>query len=137
MKNLIVVALLLTGCRGAGRSVDHAIWGPDPDIEANHRLVYEYVLPYLERDYEEWENANLGVDHSTGQPSRENLERWFRGKMLRATMYETTKAALEANALYDGVDLGEALGQERREAAKRMSKLRGLVQDAAKDAADR
>lgn len=138
MKKMLTVALLaivLTGCRGTGRAIDHAVWGPDPDIEKNHRVVYEYVLPYLERDWEEWENANLGVDPLTGQPPQENLERWYRGKMLRARKYQVVKAALEANALYDGVDLDKPAGKERSEAEKRMDELTDVLKDAAKSAA--
>jgi len=131
---ILVVFLALPGCRGVLTGMDQAIHGPDPAIEENHRLVRSYVLPYLERDYEEWENANLGVDPVTGQPSRENLERWFRGKMDRALMYRTIEEALRANALHAGVDLDAKPGDARSEAEKRMGELRGLLQDAAKDA---
>lgn len=129
-----LLALSLTGCQGWLTATDQAIHGPDEAIEENHRMVYGYVLPYLERDYAEWEDANLGVDPLTGQPPRENLERWFRGKMKRARMYRTVKQALRANALYDGVDLDTKPGKTRSEAEKRMGKLSKLLQDAAKDA---
>jgi len=137
MRKLMLVcalALAVTGCRGTMRGMDQAIYGPGPAIEVNHRMVYEYVLPYLERDYEEWEAANLGVDPLTGQAPQENLERWFRGKIKRARMYRTVKQALRANALYDGIDLDVKPGKVRSEAEKRMAKLRKLLQDAAKDA---
>lgn len=136
IKMLLPLVLALAGCQGTLTAWDQALYGPNEAIEENHRLVYDYVLPYLERDYEEWENANLGVDPATGLPPRANLERWFRGKMERARMYRTVKQALRANALHAGVDLDAKPGQARSEAEKRMGQLRKLLQDAAKDAAE-
>lgn len=129
---LIGLSMLLVGCQGWLHGGELALHGPDKRIERNHRASHKVVIDLLEADYEAVENANV-VDPKTGKVTRENLEKQFRLLRFKSLQLNVIDRMLREAAAYNGVDLDGKAGEARSEAGKRAAKLRGYLEDIAKD----
>lgn len=128
-----LLALLgLTSCAGWLHGSELALHGSDERIERNHRAAHRAVIDILEADYAAVEAANV-VDPRTGQVTRENLEKQFRLLRFKALQLKVVDRMLREAAAYNGVDLDGKAGEARSEAGERAAKLRGYIEDIAKE----
>jgi len=134
MNAMVLIGIMLSvgGCQGWLQSSELALHGPDKRIERNHRASHRAVIDILEADYAAAEQANV-VDPKTGKVSRENLEKQFRLLRFKALQIKVIDRMLTEAALYNGVDFGEKAGKARSEAGERAAKLRGYIEDIAKE----
>jgi len=129
---LLLGCVLLTGCQGWLHGSELALHGPDARIERNHRAGHRAVIDILEADYAAAADANV-VDPKTGQVTRANLEKQFRLLRFKALQIKVIDRMLREAAAYNGVDLKGKAGEVRSEAGDRAAKLRGYIEDIAKE----